>query len=485
MKNRNKSKLCFGIGIALCFFQLSCATNLPEKSTINTDEANSIGNEIKPITTEKAIAPTFTPENFIAQLSVLLKKGDMDAALKSFETVPLEYKDHMDLNFIHASLLLSANKITEAEIITNALIEKDGENSKYLNLAMLIAKEKGDITKKQLLLSKILNKDPYNTDANIELANTQMLQKKYPLAKNYYLKALSGDSKNEEALFGYGQTCYYLNNLDDAKSSFEQLIKIDSSNSMAWSYLGKLYAETEDYKEAIPCAQKAVELDPDYYHHWIELSNYYRLIGKYDQAIEALDHAIKINPSYFLAYVYRAGINDQEGNRSEALKDYMNIVKYKPDYYFAYESIGILAWGEKNWHNARVGFMKAYEAKPDNISYPLMIAATYLKEGNNLECKNFLSTVLKTLDRKSIDYSIVRLYWDNLGDESVLLKVTKLDNATNRGKYLFYMALWYELQGHVELAQKYYLVVKEMQCPMFFEYRLCEWALEGKSNATN
>jgi len=478
---KSKKRLGFYMVIAICFFVVSCATKVPEKSISTTTNKK----DSPPSIVEKSSEPVFSIENFIAQLSDILEDGNIEKALKTFDDIPAEYQDNTDLNFIQASLLLSANKPLEAEAITKALLEKDAENTDVLNLAMLIAKQQGDLTKKQLLLSKILNKDPNNSGANIELANSQMLDKKYKLAKTYYLKALTNDPQNEDALFGYGQTCYYLDNLDDAKVAFEQLIKIDSKNSMAWSYLGKLYAEKEDYKEAISYAKKAVQLDPDYYHNWIELSNYYRLTGKYDKAIDALDEAIKIDPSYFLAYVYRAGINDQEGNRKEALDDYMNVVKYKPEYYFAYESIGILAWGEKNWHNARAGFMKAYEKKPENISYPLMIAATYLKEGNIVECKAFLTTVLKKLDRTSIDYSIARLYWDNLGDNTVLLKVTKLDSATLRGKYLFYMALWYELQGHVDLAQKYYLVVKEMKSPMFFEYRLCEWALEGKTDAAN
>ena len=43
---------------------------------------------------------------------------------------------------------------------------------------------------------------------------------------------------------------------------------------------------------------------------------------------------------------------------------------------------------------------------------------------------------------------------------------------------LYYFALYYELKNKEQLALKYYGEVKNMQSPMFFEYRLAEWSLE-------
>lgn len=484
MNNKNNTKMYFFGMTVMAFFVISCATNTA------TDNKSSTKPEVineKPVVEEvnppaAIVEPVFTPETFLEELQEMLKSNNMKEALNSFNEIPDEYSDNQNLRYIHASLLLSAGKTDEAEVITNDLLEKDPENLDVINLAMYIAKVKGDSLKKQSLLKKVLEKDPDNATANIEKGNSLMLTKNYKLARQYYGVAVQSDPENEEALFDYGQTSYYLDDLDVAKTFFERVLALNKDNGFAWSYLGKLYAESEDYKAAIPCAQKATDIQPEYYHHWIELSNYYRLTGKFDEAIDALNHATAINPEYFLAYIYRAGLNDQIGERAKALDDYLNVVKYKPDYYFAYESIGTLAWGEKDWEKARQGFQKAYEAKPDNVSYALMIAATYLKQDKKNECKEFMGKALKKLDRSSIEYSVARLYWDNLADQSVLLKVTKLESATDRGKYMFYMALWYELQGYDSLAQKYYIYVDEMKAPMFFEYRLCEWALEQNAN---
>ena len=46
-------------------------------------------------------------------------------------------------------------------------------------------------------------------------------------------------------------------------------------------------------------------------------------------------------------------------------------------------------------------------------------------------------------------------------------KVENETNANKRGKFLFYLALYYQVRGNDNVAQKYYITVQEMQTPMF------------------
>ena len=43
---------------------------------------------------------------------------------------------------------------------------------------------------------------------------------------------------------------------------------------------------------------------------------------------------------------------------------------------------------------------------------------------------------------------------------------------------LFYLGLYYELNGNSKVAEEYYAKVTAMQAPMFFEYRIAEWGLQ-------
>ena len=119
--------------------------------------------------------------------------------------------------------------------------------------------------------------------------------------------------------------------------------------------------------------------------------------------------------------------------------------------------------------------------KTSNISYPLMITYCYYKEGNKLKAKSFSDKVLRKLDRNSIDYAMLRVWHDESGEMPLPQKISALDNANKKGKMYFYLGLYYENFGGVEIARENYAKVISMHNPMFFEYRLAEWSM-GSDN---
>ena len=87
---------------------------------------------------------------------------------------------------------------------------------------------------------------------------------------------------------------------------------------------------------------------------------------------------------------------------------------------------------------------------------------------------------MKKLERDSAKYNLVRLYVDNYSknaETTLVNKINKEDNSNKRGEMLFYMGLFYEVNGALESAKEYYGKVTAMQAPMFFEYRIAEWGL--------
>jgi Tfp pilus assembly protein PilF len=110
-----------------------------------------------------------------------------------------------------------------------------------------------------------------------------------------------------------------------------------------------------------------------------------------------------------------------------------------------------------------------------------MTAASYLKEKDTAGCKNFLKNALRNMDTSSVEYAMLRLYYDQGGinaENAILPKIDKIEKTTPRGKMWFYMGLYYEIQGSPQLAEEFYTKIMNMQTPMFFEYELAEWSLE-------
>ena len=97
-----------------------------------------------------------------------------------------------------------------------------------------------------------------------------------------------------------------------------------------------------------------------------------------------------------------------------------------------------------------------------------------------MKAKNTLLPILKTLNKDSTEYLLVRFWceaYSRNAETSLTAKISKEDNSNKRGKMLFYMGLYYELNGFDEKAAEYYAKVTGMQAPMFFEYRIAEWGL--------
>ncbi len=419
---------------------------------------------------------------FVLQLQNALNSGSMDAALALFDNMPESLKGNGELQKLRASLLISAGRHADAQKIIAELEQKNSGDLEIKEMKMVLAKASGNVAAKSAAIKEIIALDPTNPSANVELGQEKVLRKKYKEARGFYMTALKGDQNNQDALFGYGQTSYYMNKIDDARKAFDKILRLDPNSAVAYAYIGKLYAEDENYKLAEENIVKAIELNPGAYDYYMDWGTYSRMRGKFKQAEEAWSKAIKIDPSYFLAYAYRAGLFDEQNMYAKALDDYRMVIKTNPKYFYAYEALGILAWHEEKYEEARASFEKAFSYYPQSVSYPLMIAACMYKSNRAFEVKPFLQKVMKTYsDRESLEYLMIRLYHD-LGpgnaENLILQKIDKEDNSTKKGKMTFYMALYDEIKGHEETARKIYNEVAALQSPMFFEFRLAEWKVK-------
>ena len=94
--------------------------------------------------------------------------------------------------------------------------------------------------------------------------------------------------------------------------------------------------------------------------------------------------------------------------------------------------------------------------------------------------KQLSEKYMKPLDRNSLEYKMIRLYHDQgpVNAENAIIKdIEKETDKNKKGKMKYYLALYYEMKGSKSVAAEYYNQITKMQTPMFFEYRLAEWAL--------
>ncbi len=475
MIKTNKSKilliLAAGALLASATFITGCASTPAPES------------EAKPEVTKKETTkpePKDPPNvKFVKQLKALLEKGDTKGAIAHFDDIPSSLKDDIELKNLLGALYYSDAQYDNAITVANGILEIDPENMDALELISMCTKAKGDKKAYKEASDKILAVDPYNASVNIQKAEEYAVNKKYKLARDSYKKALRSEPENTDALFGFAQMSYYTDDIKMATDTFQKILDKDPENAAALAYMGKLAYEEENYLRATKFIQNAIKQDPTNYDYWMDYGTYLRYQGKFKEAANAWTKATELDPSYFLAYAYLAGNYDDLGQWEDALENYHKVIETNPKYFYAYESTAILEYRAKNYENAIKYFSKTYEFSP-SYAYTLMIAACYFKLNKPLEAKKVLTAQLKKLDANTTEHTLVRFYNDSYNknaESNLIQKITKETNSNNRGKMLFYMGLYYELNKAEDLAREYYAKVTNMKAPMFFEYRIAEWGL--------
>ena len=464
----------------ICVFSLlfffSCATTAPKPTLVTETPTEKL---------PKPQEPAYTRVAFGEKLKNLVVDGKYDEAIALFDTVPEPDASALSIRMLKLSILISAGKKNESIALANELETAYSGNVDILYTQAILAESRNDLTNRTKYLNRILQIQPNNSQALTALGTDFLGQKNYPQAKTLLIRAISADPENTDALLGLARVYYMQADLEKAGSTLNLAIAKAPDNSVLWAEQARVKSETNDLPGAIEDIKHAVTLDPGIYGQWVDYGNYLISSAKKAEAREVFTKAIELEPESYLAYIYRAGLNDDLGNTDEAISDYAKICRLYPQYYFAAESLGILLWGKGDYEQSGRAFLQALSQNPKNTSYALMATLCYYRSNKADEAKKFMAKYITTLDHAKTEYFLCRLFVDKSGDADVLSRIEKETDVTDRSRMLFYSAMYYDLFQSKLTAQKFYIEVTSAKAPVFFEYRLCEWALRDLENAAN
>ena len=113
-------------------------------------------------------------------------------------------------------------------------------------------------------LQTIVNSDPKNIEARVQLANTYFDAERYQDAIKWYEEVLRLDPKNVNASTDLGVSYYYANNPDRALKQFEHSLSVDPKHTKTLLNQGIVRAfGKQDLDGATASWQRVVELAPD------------------------------------------------------------------------------------------------------------------------------------------------------------------------------------------------------------------------------
>jgi len=113
-------------------------------------------------------------------------------------------------------------------------------------------------------LNTILESDPKNVNATVQLGNVYFDAERWDDAIKWYERALELDPKNADASTDLGVSYYYSNKPDEALAQFERSLAISPTHTKTLLNKGIVLAfGKQDLKGAAAEWQKVVELAPD------------------------------------------------------------------------------------------------------------------------------------------------------------------------------------------------------------------------------
>ena len=418
--------------------------------------------------------------DILDEVSGRLARREYSAALELFERLPEEEANKIEVRIIRASILNAAGRINEARQIANAIIAVDARNTDALMILADAAAIEGRDRDRRTFLDRVIGIDPANVRALNDLGNINLGNQNLRSAAGYFDRALAADPNNGDALLGRAAVYRYNREPVSAERLINQAVSLYPTWAAPLQERARLYRGAGFYTDALEDLNFALRLEPDNYWILVDHGAVLMDMGHKREALASFNRAIEVGPDIFMAYVYSAGIKDELGDYAGAEHDYIMLSRLRPDYYFAFEAIGVIRMRNQEWELARDAFLDAYRQAPTEFSYAILASICWMRAGRTTDPRTFLAQVLRTAPRDSLDYAMLRMFHDLSGEIDLSRRVESEVNIYTKSRMLFYLASYFDITGSRTLAERYYLMVQELDAYASIEWRLNEIALEER-----
>jgi len=430
-------------------------------------------------------AQTATTDSILIQINDLLSASKYNDAIALFDTISLPDRDSANVQLLKASVLSSAGKYADARAVVGSITAKDPKNVDAFFVLAEIENAAGRTLQQQAALEQIIKIQPDNVEALITLGNLSLQSRAVRPAAAYFHQALTKEPDNASAMLGLARAFRMNKEWDDAQVLLNRAVELYPDLAEARSERARFYWGRGQQKDALADLDVAKKLAPDDYWISIDRANLLLEMNKQSDALEEFTRAISINPNEYTAYAYSAGLKDDLGDSDGAEKDYAALAKLNPTYFYGLEGLGLHQMRDEKWAEAKDSFMAAYNQASQEPLYALLAAINWMRAEDITKPRAFLAQVQAKVKQNTLEWYMLRLYYDltvrnYVGESDMVVRLDKEQDLNLKARMLFYMAQYYEIRGNASLANKYYLMVNDMDNRNIPEWRLNNWIITDR-----
>lgn len=245
---------------------------------------------------------------------------------QNYDLAKLMLADILESREMYADAIKLYNEIPQSSESYNTLQIKKA--SDYMMLQDYKSAEK--------ILKKVLEKNPQNFQANLDLGDILRLQGKFSDAINYYGKALSlmpQENPNSWVIYYALGIAYEQNgNWEQAESSLKQALILSQNHYYVQNYLGYSWLKQgKNIEDALTLIADAYSQASNDGHITDSLGWAFYQIGDYENAVYYLEKASELEPANALISAHLGDAYWQNNRKSEAVFQWNHTLKMKDD----------------------------------------------------------------------------------------------------------------------------------------------------------
>jgi len=242
----------------------------------------------------------------------------------------------------------------------------------------------------------VLNQDPKNQAALIEMGHMAILQKRVPEGMEYLERALDANPNSGEALELIVAYDLSIKAPDKALARIRKQLELEPKNPTFLNMVASTDLQMRDFTSARDFAQQALNIDPNDEAAVQLYAKAVSALGDKDGAINAWMAYIKTHPTDGNAVSMVAKLEDEKGDPQKAISYYWKALSLNPGQVFASNNLAYLM--VQNGQSLDMALRLAQDARsglPNSPQTADTLAWVYYARGRYLSARDLLEEAVK------------------------------------------------------------------------------------------
>jgi putative PEP-CTERM system TPR-repeat lipoprotein len=368
------------------------------------------------------------------------KKKEYTTAEETLYKALKIYPESEPLKLVLADVYMATERISEAEIIINKIIDSDRKNKKALYLLVKLRHKQNDVGGLLNIYQKILDVDPEDVLAKFELGYTHLRNNNLEKAREIAGELMRSHEKRPEGKYLMGLVHFNEKDIDMAIDSLQQTVR-DAPVPGAHYFLGLSYFSKGSFEKSISEFLKVLDMKPDMIQPRLMIAVVHLRKGRAEVAMKETLRVLKADSSNAFAHNLLGSIYLALGNGDSAMDEFDKAIELNPEFVDAYLKKGTFTLLTGDAEKAEKEFINAVEIAPELLNSRIVLSKFYLKNKQFDKAVNTLKEGLNGTPGDAVLFNIMAAAYTGSENKDKATLYFKKAIASNPKFFLSYFNL--------------------------------------------